>query len=116
MIRVMEKHAFYTQLLAGQAATWSIAEGVCFASCREHHAWGVALNVERGVLTSEQLKQTFARRFSDAKRYHGYLLSLNSQSKLTIWYALPRAIQEYLILDKIRDMQLFLAGLEHLSL
>ena len=69
-----------------------------------------------GVLTSEQLKQTFARRFSDAKRYHGYLLSLNSQSKLTIWYALPRAIQEYLILDKIRDMQLFLAGLEHLSL
>ena len=115
MIRVMEKHAFYTRLLAGQAATWSIAEGVCFASCREHLEWGMALRIQRGVLSGEQTRQILARRFTDAERYQNYLLSLDPRCGFAIWHALPTLSESVKSLDGIQQQQLVLAGLEYLT-
>ncbi|MBD1554533.1 type III secretion protein HrpV [Pseudomonas typographi] len=114
MIRVAEKEAFYTHLMAERAATWPVAAGVFFASAREHQHWGMALQVEGAVLTPAQLRQALARRFGDPERYSEYFLFLDSRRNFVIWHALPEPLAAGMALDAIRNAQLTLAGLEHL--
>jgi hypothetical protein len=114
MIRVADKHAFYTQVLAERSAAWLIDKGVCFVSCREHRNWGMALHVESQALSPEQLKQALVRRFREVDRYDQYFLFFDTRQDFVIWHALPEPPREGLSLDPIRAAQLTLAGLEHL--
>jgi hypothetical protein len=114
MIRVAEKQAFYTQVLAERAAIWPVAKGVSFVSCREHLEWGIALHIREDVLTPDQLRTALRRRFSEAERYWDYYLSLDSRCKFAIWHALPKHPDSDIFLKEILRRQLCLTGLEHL--
>jgi hypothetical protein len=114
MIRVADKDAFYTQVLAERSATWLIAKGIWFVSCREHRHWGMALHVESQALSPEQLKQALVRRFREVDRYDQYFLFFDTRQDFVIWHALPDSPKERISLDPIRNAQLTLAGLEHL--
>ncbi|MBF7143257.1 MULTISPECIES: type III secretion protein HrpV [Pseudomonas] len=114
MIQVAEKGAFYEHLLAEQAATWPIAKGVCFVSCREHRRWGLALQVTGQVLSPQQLRTALARRFREAERFNDYFLFFDARQAFVIWRGLPQGVSPAVPLDDIRSTQLALAGLEHL--
>jgi hypothetical protein len=114
MIHVADKHVFYEHLLAERAATWEVAEGVCFVSCREHRHWGLALQVAGQKLTPQQLREALAKRFRETERFNDYFLFFDARQALVIWRSLPKGAGAAVPLDEIRGTQLTLAGLEHL--
>jgi len=115
MIRVSEKAAFYAHVAAERAAVWPVATGVAFVSRREHRDWGIALHIEGRALRPEQLRDALARRFSQAELFNDYFLFLDVQRDFVVWHAAPGVSESQGSLDSIRQHELMLAGLDHLS-
>ncbi|WP_437883137.1 type III secretion protein HrpV [Pseudomonas sp. LRF_L74] len=114
MVQVSQKHAFLELAAAECHAVWPLAAGVAFVSRQEHQNWGVALHVENAMLEPQQLRDTLARRFSQADRFHDYFLMLNPQRDFVVWHAAPGPWDQALSLDEICHEELALAGLDHL--
>ncbi|MDH0744985.1 type III secretion protein HrpV [Pseudomonas sp. GD03842] len=115
MIRVSEKHAFYSHVAAERAAIWPVASGVAFVSRREHRDWGIALHIEGRALRPDQLRDALERRFAQAEVFDEYFLFLDVQRDFVVWHAVPSLADSTLSLDSIRQHELMLAGLEHLN-
>ncbi|MCI3944158.1 negative regulator of hrp expression HrpV [Pseudomonas syringae] len=115
MIEVMEKTAFYAQVVAQSPAVWPVANGVAFVSRREHQDWGIALHIEGRALRPEQLREALQRRFVEAERFSRYFLFLDVRRDFVVWHAIKQTPDSFASLDEIRRYELTLAGLDHLS-
>ncbi|TPG88492.1 type III secretion protein HrpV [Pseudomonas caspiana] len=115
MIRVSEKAAFYAKVAAEQAAVWPVAAGISFVSRREHQDWGIALHIESRSFKPQQLRTALERRFTQSHLFPDYFLFLDSQRDFVVWHATPIGSGSQVCLDDIRQHQLLLAGLDHLS-
>jgi hypothetical protein len=115
MIEVMEKAAFYAQVVAQNPAIWPVANGVAFVSRREYRDWGIALHIEGRALRPEQLRDALQRRFIEAERFSHYFLFLDVRRDFVVWHAVTETPDSFDSLDDISRHELMLAGLDHLS-
>lgn len=114
MFDAREKTAFYACVSAGQAARWTVADGVAFFSRREYLTWGIALQIDSRALQPQQLGQSLERRFEMPELFNDYFLFLDPLRDFVVWHAVPPSSNDDELLDEIREHQLALAGLDHL--
>ena len=115
MIQVTQKDTFNAHVKAQLGAVWPVAAGVTFVSRAEYQDWGIALHIEGRTLRPEQLRDALQRRFSQAELFSDYFLFLDVHRDFVVWHAASGLAGSSLMLDDIRQHQLMLAGLDHLS-
>lgn len=113
---VKGKSTFYASVAASQAAHWQVNPGVTFVSRCEYRTWGIALQIDRRALRPGQLDKSLVRRFERPHDFDEYYLFLDPSRDFVVWHAVPPSLaSDGRTLDVIRQQQLALVGLEHLT-
>ncbi|WP_231995714.1 transcriptional regulator [Pseudomonas mucidolens] len=108
------RQAFLDELMSGNAAHWSLCDGVTFAHAPISEKPGLALQIKPHALRHGQVRQVLERRFEHAQAFMGLFIYLDIDQALVIWQRL-HAPHDARVLDKHISAALSLANLERLD-
>ncbi|WP_339532584.1 transcriptional regulator [Pseudomonas mucidolens] len=108
------RQAFLDELMSGNAAHWSLCDGVTFAYAPIGEMPGLALQIKPHALRHGQVRQVLERRFEHAHAFRGLFIYLDTEQALVIWQHLP-ALHDARALDTHISAALSLANLERLD-